>query len=479
MKTKELIVVELLEDQVFKGENVDVTFKQSEVEVSISKSRYDKSYKTVTDKLQKSLKTIDSTATISQQNKQKKIISISYILKKASKNLRQNIDIKFKLKNPPRITTEMGENGSIWIFNQALNRNKAFETIEEVKQDIKYSELKKLFNNQDIPTDWFNSYLKQNRKITQKFAHREWENIEYKENSTSPFQTFITTCLKKIDSSKRYESWSPSDIWIIRKDKKQFIERLLTRSTSGKTKTQTIYELNDLLNSLIKKQYLIGVSLKKISKSAESAKFVYINVKNMALDMEDIDEDFNVKEVEITFNLFKSNKKDYIEECRVKLGDNSLQIKSNQGATYAISSLKFESAIKGAGGRGGKAPVELVSNLFEGTNNFKNDYKLYTLGKFTNKKDDYKKMFERVKRNSNVKTDITNGNDFVQQIDYMFSSNDKTTENLATIKLMELSFLDSALKQSDQEEFWTDLLYLSLKKNRKLSDSFAPHGKLF
>jgi hypothetical protein len=88
-------------------------------------------------------------------------------------------------------------------------------------------------------------------------------------------------------------------------------------------------------------------------------------------------------------------------------------------------------------------------------------------------------MFERVKRNSNVKTDITNGNDFVQQIDYMFSSNDKTAENLATIKLMELSFLDSALKQSDQEEFWTDLLYLSLKKNRKLSDSFAPHGKLF
>lgn len=481
MKSKELIVTEILENSVFKDQNVDIFFKTSEVEISISKSRYDKSYKSVIDTLQKSLTKIDQTASISGQNKTKKVISLSYNLKKASKILKQNIDIKFKLKNPPNITAEMGENGSIWIFNQALSRNESFSSIDEVKEDQNYGELKKIFKNQDVPTEWFDSYLKQNKKITEKFADKQWEKIEYKSNSTTPFQQFITKCLKKVDSSKKYESWNPSDIWIIRKDKKNFIERILTKTTSGKTKTQTIYELNDLLNSLIKKQYLIGISLKKVGVNSPTAKFVYINVKNWALDQDDIDEEYNVKDIDITFKLFENNRKDYVEQCFIKLGDNSLQIKSNQGASYAISNLKFESLIKGGGGRGGKAPVELVGNLFNSANKFDNKYQNYTFDKFTEDKEKYKKMYDKVKSHQNVKTDstISSGSDFVTEIENMFQANDKKTNNLAIIKLMELSFLHSALEQQDQEEFWTDLLYLSLKKNRKLSDSFAPHGKLY
>ena len=46
---------------------------------------------------------------------------------------------------------------------------------------------------------------------------------------------------------------------------------------------------------------------------------------------------------------------------------------------------------------------------------------------------------------------------------------------VAQSKLMQLHFFSDALvKNSNSPEFWTDLLYLSLK----VGDRFAPHGKL-
>ena len=58
----------------------------------------------------------------------------------------------------------------------------------------------------------------------------------------------------------------------------------------------------------------------------------------------------------------------------------------------------------------------------------------------------------------------------------MYRSNDQKIMSVAQSKLMQLHFFSDVLSKTKdkQEEFWTDLLYLSLKVGKR----FAPHGKL-
>ena len=58
----------------------------------------------------------------------------------------------------------------------------------------------------------------------------------------------------------------------------------------------------------------------------------------------------------------------------------------------------------------------------------------------------------------------------------MYKSNDSKSKAVAQSKLMQLHFFSDVLSGSinKPEEFWTDLLYLSLKVGKR----FAPHGKL-
>ena len=90
----------------------------------------------------------------------------------------------------------------------------------------------------------------------------------------------------------------------------------------------------------------------------------------------------------------------------------------------------------------------------------------------------YETLFVKIKR-KRVKTDIKNRKEFSQYIEDLFNSDETKNKNIAISKLMQLEFLSESLEQKDQKEFWTDMLYISLKKNRKLRDIFAPHGKLF
>ena len=470
--------MDLLENEVYNDVNVDISIKYGEVNIELSKTRFNDSYSDVLKliKSPSSLKIIDPTASLFSNNKTNKIITIHYDANKSGKKLKQKIDINFITKQSPTPTTQMQEDGSVWIFNRSLDGNVTFDSIKDVKNDPEYPELKKIFNKNHIPTEWFQSYFKQNKKITEKFKGKEWEKIEYKESEDN-FTKFIKTCLEKVYSG-RYETWNPSDIWIIRKDKKSEIKNILSQSIQGKPKTQTLSELNDILKNLIKKEYLIGVSLKKVT--ASQARFVYINMKDFLLNADDMDDEYNVDKIEIEYNIYQKGTKEYVEQSQVILDKNTIQIKSNSGSSTKISNLKFESNIKDSGGRGGKAPVDLVETLLG--NKFKNDYSKYpnTLEKFkeggVEKK--YQTLFAKIKRKG-VKTDIKDETQFSQYIEDLFNSDETKNKNIAIIKLMQLEFLSEALEQKDQKEFWTDMLYISLKKNRKLSDIFAPHGKLF
>ncbi|NBW58837.1 hypothetical protein EBR43_13905, partial [bacterium] len=97
----------------------------------------------------------------------------------------------------------------------------------------------------------------------------------------------------------------------------------------------------------------------------------------------------------------------------------------------------------------------------ETAEDFKNDTRNYELM--------YNTLKSKIKGTSNYA-------EFRSRILSMYRSNDSKSKSVAQSKLMQLHFFYDVLSKSTgkPEEFWTDLLYLSLKVGKR----FAPHGKL-
>ena len=82
-------------------------------------------------------------------------------------------------------------------------------------------------------------------------------------------------------------------------------------------------------------------------------------------------------------------------------------------------------------------------------------------------------MFNNIR--TKVTTDCKDGDEFVEVIVKIFVGEKPW---VAQSKLMQLTFLDHALKVSPKKkytEFWTDMLFISIKKG----DRFGPFGKLY
>lgn len=404
--------------------------------------------------------------------------------------------VKFLEYKPPQknIPTAILEKGSVWIFNQSIKEKKDFKSWQDIINDEEtMNGLKKIFKPWgEVPVNdnkggWVGSYYRQQKKLFEVIGKEGWEKIQYNEKDS--FMIFIKDQVLRKIYNKRYSTWNPSDIWIIKESKRGDIETVLKDVADQKTKREkdiALERLNDILSSLLVKKELIGISLKKIT---GEPRFVFVNVRprdmNFVQDLLDEDYEIDEKDIIIEFNLFKSSR-EYKEECKIKLqGNNSIQIKSNSGATSSSKNLnlKFESNLGKSGGRGGKIEVQLLK---EQVKSFENSFKNYPSTKegFDNNRGEYEKYFDDIKTKSSFSSDVNNGKNFADEIEKMFNSQDLTTIRIAQIKLMELKFLYEMYKMvnkpnTDLGEFWTEILYSSLKKNRKGKNLFAPHGKLY
>jgi hypothetical protein len=399
--------------------------------------------------------------------------------------------IKFLKYKPPQknIPTAILEKGSILIFNKSLENKKTFKSANDITNDNDtMNELKKIFKPWgEVPTSWIDSYYKQQKKLFEVIGTDGWETIQYNERDS--FMNFIKNQVLRKIYNKRYSTWNPSDIWVIKENRREQIKQILKNVADQKTKKEkdiSLERLNDILSDLLVKNELIGVSLKKIK---GEPRLVYVNVRpqhiNFVKDL--LDEEYEVaeKDIKIEFDLFSSSR-EYKEECRVKFkGNNSIQIKSNAGAKSSSPNLnlKFESNLGTSGGRGGKIEIKLIE---EQVKKFENNYKIYPSTKsiFQKERVDYEKYFNEIKSKLSFNSDTFNGKDFADEIEKMFDSQDKKTVRIAQIKLMELKFLREMYKLTSKPnnnlgEFWTEILYSSMKKNRKGQNFFAPHGKLY
>ena len=374
------------------------------------------------------------------------------------------------------------EKASVWIFNKVVrntDRNKVYTTVEGIKNDKDYGELKKIFGG-DIPYDWLQSYLKQQEKIFDVYASPQWDVFEYRGSGT--FRNFIEDKVKSLGITK-IADWSPVDIWLVKN--KQKVEEEINQhiGKNGITSGQTIDQLNDMLREMFKEKRVVGISLKKVSGKKAVFEEVNVRIGNQKI-LKKAKKQYTTSKsgIKLNFDLSSKNKGGQIvlgtEDLYITLGTKyKFQIKSNSGSSR-FSNLKFEGSIPGSSARGGKAQVDKVIDLLKSNGlDFDNKYQNYpkNLEEFKKSKDEYALMFEKIKRLCT--TNIRTKDDFILTFESLFSSS-KQNIHLANSKLMQLDFIYQVLTlkpNQKYEEFWTDMFWLSIRKG----PNFGPHGKLY
>jgi hypothetical protein len=374
--------------------------------------------------------------------------------------------------------TESQEKSSLIIFKEVLNNNKEYKSWEDIQKDKKlYEQIQKEFkkSGSEVDVSWLKSFYGQQKEILRKYRSNTFKEFKYKDDPES-FHKYIIDTYKKY-KLKKYENWNPADIWIVSGDQKK-IEKQINDAIKYSIPSKNVERLNSILRHLFKTKQVIGISLKK---TGISAKFIEVNVdKGDYLETKKKEDKFQLKQIklDLTMNIGSKLGKYNTQDLKIFLSDNvSFQIKANN--TSKFDNLKFESSLKGSGGRGGKSEVKEVINLLKmySGKKFINNYNKYPKSVDEFKKlsslKKYLKIFKFISNHVNIGLSVNEKELFIQ----MFENGFKYDPYTATSKLMQMEFIYLVLQIPNKktDDFWTDMIWLSQKKGI----GFGPHGKLY
>jgi hypothetical protein len=375
------------------------------------------------------------------------------------------------------VPTAIQEAGSAFILTQVLKKNKKFASASDIMNDNDTKKgLEKIFKApyDKSVNEWIHSYFEHQKAFFKKFQPAQWDVFEHGGQDLMEFVKEQCQIVKEVTASGKlkdvgkYETWNPADIWAV-KDKSQVKKQI--DDAIQKDGTATLKELNNVLLNLMKDNKLIGLSLKKIDPK-EKANFVYVNKDPKKIEFAQVEE---VKMSDITIEIKTEETVDGMSQGGyVLFGKYTINVIRTPGSGF--SNLKYESVIKGSGGRGGAAPVDLVATMLKSKiprHTYVNRHQDYpeTADDFKNDKRNYERMYDSLKTNI---SGTNNYAEFRSRILKMYRSDNSKSRAVAQSKLMQLHFFSDVLSNKKDAEFWTDLLYLSLKVGKR----FAPHGKL-
>ena len=375
------------------------------------------------------------------------------------------------------VPTAIQEAGSAFILTQVLKKNKKFASAADILNDNDTKKgLEKIFKApyDKSVNEWIHSYFEHQKAFFKKFQPAQWDVFEHGGQDLMEFVKEQCQIVKEVTPSGKlkdvgkYETWNPADIWAV-KDKSQVKNKI--DKAIQKDGTATLKELNNVLLNLMKDNKLIGLSLKKIDPK-EKANFVYVNKDPKKIEFAQVEE---VKIRDIIIEIKTEETVDGMSQGGyVLFGKYTINVIRTPGSGF--SNLKYESVVKGSGGRGGAAPVDLVATMLKSKipgHTYINRHQDYpeTADDFKNDKRNYEKMYNSLKTNINGTRDYA---EFRSRILKMYRSDNSKSRAVAQSKLMQLHFFSDVLSIKNYAEFWTDLLYLSLKVGKR----FAPHGKL-
>ena len=394
--------------------------------------------------------------------------------------------------------TSMQEKATAFICMRAFKDNVSFNKVEDIikdkvtkdglEEEFKYQGKKLLefelpIKNKSTEGKWINTFFLQQKKLLAEFSDAKFTVF----NREGGFMQFTIDLIRDKFGISRKDSWNPADIWLIKKP--MVFREKIKKELEGPKGTQTIKELNAIMRSMFQKREVVGISLKLIS--GKQARYEEINVSEAFFKkLENMEGDFNFKVSKIVSKLgLKSKDQFSTQDTVIFLKDKTkdiakFQIKGNTPSRLA--NLKFEGTEIGASAaRLGKAPLNLVeelSKLYDKDlyNSKTKSYANYPSNskEFKKREKEYKDMFKRISNKSVVKDiGVKNEKEFCKNMYAVFEGREP---QIANQKLIQLYFIDKLLqlKEKEQNEYLTDLLFIAQKKGNKVFD-FGPFGKLY
>ena len=401
-------------------------------------------------------------------------------IKVAKINLKFNVKKDIAQGSGVVIKTEVQEKGTTVVLNQVLHHSKKFNKPEDIMNDDKgpnntADKLRDVFKDYDDDKieEWTHSYYEQQKEFLKKFDSPNWDIFRYDNQSFVKFfethikNKVVARDLKPLDLVKKYPEWNPADIWAVYKmnDVKKLIDENIT------PKTSSVKELNNILINLFNEKKLIGLSLKKVAPNKE-AKIKFVNITPANMKMAEI-EKYKMKDIEfVVDNIFQGD----AIATTVKFDNGTYRIDiGHAGSRSSAGNLNFNTGIKATpAARGGLAPLVMLMKLLKdkgGTGiTFTNDHNKYPVSgaEFIEKSSIFETYYKVVKPYFKKSQKYT---EFQAHIISLFNER----KYVAQTKLMMLHFFHDTLKNnSNNPEFWTDILYLGMKVGKK----FAPHAKI-
>ena len=195
--------------------------------------------------------------------------------------------------------TRMQELGSAWVFKRAIQDNAVWSSWEAIKEDEDtYDEIKKIWKTvgnvdwDDAADDpWMESFYKQQEELLDKIGQPKFteftrdgsqDGSPYRlpdsKRSGPTFMEWIEEYLKDEFKIGNKDNWNPADIWLIQDEEKY--KKLIVKETSTTIKTKgsmkaNLSQLNKIFRKLFRDRKIMGISLKKIGKTAT---YVEVNV---------------------------------------------------------------------------------------------------------------------------------------------------------------------------------------------------------
>ena len=261
--------------------------------------------------------------------------------------------------------TAVFENGSTFILEMVLNKNKKFKSVADIElDDDTYPTLLRLFGNYSGSLSrWLHTYFEQQRLMFEKYQSPNWHTFEYGDDD---FVKFFSKYIKDygvysdFEAGKKlakYTEWNPSDIYAVKN--KSGVQKGLDKIFKIKSKNKGAHlgRLNAYLIRLLENKQLVGISLKQISDNTEAVLKERNTEKNFK-DPNIEDKNFTINDIRFEIDNIHINQ---TISTYIKFGRSFGITLSSSTSNYG--NISYMTSITGASAQGGNAPVAFVNDL--------------------------------------------------------------------------------------------------------------------
>jgi len=376
-----------------------------------------------------------------------------------------NVNIKWSFGNGSisknmnslgKALSDAGEIATIKSLQKEIN------TPEDTEQEI-------FINNPESFNAWKLTFIETKKAINQIINDDiKKYKIIHDATDTSEFSKIISKFTKKIGTSK--DSWNPADIFLIRKDKYDYVIKKLNLILELKVDKNTLISLfNNEIYSLYEKGILYPISLKQLK---SSAKIELSNTPEQEIHFYDI----KINNFNLDFSLKSGTKEIGIMSFLNKETKGIISMQ-NRPFPYGYSITQTEITSDGTktGGRLGKVPTKIIDQIM-GEYNFG---RIKSTKYFGDKRDMLKnfdktkqqeviEMYKLVSSNKNVKSIRVKPEEIIQQA---FNGNDTDKINFM-LKVQGLFFMYFFIKNEKNISDIINKFILGAKKINPQSGFF-------